>query len=155
MEKLHLSEEGLQKLKDELAECHKLKMQVAARIEAARELGDLKENGDYHAAKEEQAMLHARLHDLEDKISRSEVIDASQMDHTKALLGATVKVLNKKTNSEMIYELVSPVESDLAAGKISVRSPVGEALLGKEVGEVAVAKVPAGNLELEVLEISR
>jgi transcription elongation factor GreA len=155
MEKLHLSEEGLQKLKNELADCHKLKMEVAGRIEAARELGDLKENGDYHAAKEEQAMLHARLHDLEDKIARSVVVDASQMDHTKALLGATVKVLNKKTNTEMTYELVSPVESDLAAGKISVRSPVGEALLGKEAGETAVAKVPAGNLELEVLEITR
>ncbi|GMV98918.1 MAG: transcription elongation factor GreA [Candidatus Hydrogenedentota bacterium] len=155
MSRLNVSPEGLQKLKDELEACQKRKMEVAAIIEHARSFGDLRENADYHAAKEEQAMLHARIRDIGDKIARSVVIEHDKIDGNKALIGATVKVRNKKTNKDTVFILVSPVEADATTGKISVRSPVGEALLGKEVGEVAVAKVPAGNLEFEILEISR
>ena len=155
MDKLYVSEEGFAKLKDELAACKARRMVVAGIIERAREFGDLRENADYHAAKEEQAMLHARMRDLEDKIARSVTFEDHDIDTSKAYVGATVRVLNKKTKKEFTYILVSPVETDTAHGKISVRSPVGEALLGKAVGEVAVATVPAGAIEFEVLEISR
>jgi transcription elongation factor GreA len=155
MEKLYMSQEGLDKLKAELAACKERTLVVAAAIEHARSLGDLKENADYHAAKEAQAMLHARIRDLGDKIARAAVFDESSIDTSKVYMGATVRVFNKKTLKEATYKLVSPLETDSANGKISVRSPVGQALLGKSVGEVAVAKVPAGNLEMEILEISR
>ena len=102
-----------------------------------------------------QAHLHARIRDLEDKITRAVIINHSELDHTKALVGATVRVLNRKTKKEVTYTLVSPVEADMASGKISTKSPVGQALLGHEAGEVVVAKVPAGAIELEILEISR
>ena len=155
MEKLYVSEEGLRKLKEELERLNARRTVVADTIEYARSLGDLKENGEYHAAKEENALLHAKIKDIEDKITRAVILDESQLDASKALMGATVRVLNKKTKKEMVYTLVSPVESDMASGKISVQSPVGKALLGKQVGDVAMAKVPAGDLQLEVLEITR
>ena len=155
MEKLYISRDGLTKLKQELAACKARRMEVAAIIEHARGFGDLRENADYHAAKEEQAMLHARIRDLEDKVARSAVLEDENIDMSKAYVGSVVRVLNKKSNKEFTYTLVSEVEADLANGKISVRSPVGEALLGKSVGESAVAKVPAGNIEFKVLEISR
>lgn len=155
MDKLYISRDGLTKLKEDLAACKARRMEVAAIIEHARGFGDLRENADYHAAKEEQAMLHARIRDLEDKVARSSVLEDETIDMSKAYVGSVVRVLNKKTNKEFKYTLVSEVEADLAQGKISVRSPVGEALLGKSVGDTAVAKVPAGNIEFKVLEISR
>jgi len=155
MEKLHVSEEGLAKLRAELDECRQHTRVVADAIETALAKGDLRENADYHAAKEEQAMVQARIRDLEDKLARAVIVDESEMDASKALIGATVRVVNKKTGRECTYILVSPVEADASAGKISVRSPVGEALLGKSVGDSVVAKVPAGDLALEVVAISR
>ncbi len=155
MDKLYVSEAGMEKLRAELAALNARRTVVAETIEHARSLGDLKENAEYHSAKEEQAMLHAKIKDVEDKLTRAVILDESQIDASKALLGATVRVLNKKTKKEVTYALVSPVEADLASGKISVQSPVGKALLGKQVGEVAVAKVPAGDLSLEILEITR
>jgi transcription elongation factor GreA len=154
MEKLYISAEGLDRLKAELVEMRQRRIKVADAIEHARSLGDLRENAEYHSAKEEQAMLHAKIKDVEDKISRSVVLDESQVDTSRAYVGARVRVLNKKSKKEMTYMLVSPVEADLATGKISLQSPVGKALLGKAVGETALAQVPAGELPLEVLEIS-
>ncbi len=155
MEKIHVTREGLEKLKAELAHCRDQSSKIAATIEHARSFGDLRENAEYHAGKEAQAMNSARIRDLEDKIARAVILDDTNIDASKAYVGATVQVLNKKTGKAVTYVLVSPVEADMARGKISVRSPVGAALLGKSVGETAVAKVPAGEIELEVLEISR
>jgi len=155
MQKLYVSREGLEKMKEELKVLSKRRLRVAKAIEHARSLGDLSENAEYHSAKEEQAMLHARIKDLEDKITRAVILDDQDIDMSKAYLGAKVRVLNKKTQKELVYTLVSPVEADMAHGKISAQSPGGQALLGKMVGEVAVAKVPAGNLELDILEITR
>lgn len=155
MENIYVSRDGLEKLKNELQACKERTTVVAAAIEHARSFGDLRENADYHAAKEEQAMLHARIRDLEDKVARAVVLDDRNIDNDKVYMGSTVRVLNKKTKKESTYMLVSHVEADLANGKISVRSPVGQALLGKTVGETVLAKVPAGNLEMTVLEISR
>ena len=152
---LYVTRDGLEKMKADLEAMKEDRMRVAETIESARELGDLKENAEYHAAKEAQAMLHARIRDMEDKIARSTVLDSADLDASKAYVGATVKVLNKKTKKEMTYTLVSPVEADLAAGKISTQSPVGKALMGASVGDTVTAKVPAGDLALKVLEITR
>jgi len=155
MDKLYISQEGLDKLKASLAECIEQRLKVAAVIEQARGFGDLKENAEYHAAKEEQALLGARIRDFEDKIARASVIDNQDIDNSKAYLGAHVTMLNKKTNKQITYILVSPVETDLTTGKISVQSPVGKALLGHSVGDTVVAKVPAGDIEMEIIEITR
>jgi transcription elongation factor GreA len=155
MEKVYLTRDGLEKLRADLVVSNQRRMQVAGVIEYARELGDLRENAEYHAAKEEQAMLHAKIKDLETKIAMAVVLEDQDIDASKVYLGATVRVLNKKTKKEMTYTLVSPVEADMANGRISAQSPVGKALLGKEVGEIALAKIPAGDLELEILEVSR
>lgn len=155
MEAIHVTAEGLEKLKQDLEDAKQQTKAIAGQIETARAFGDLKENAEYHAAKEAQAMNSARIRDLEDKLARAVVLDDSQMDASSVRIGATVRVLNRKTKKEVTWTLVSPVEADMGAGKISVRSPVGTALLGKAVGETAVAKVPAGDLTLEVLDISR
>lgn len=154
MEKIYVSREGLEKMRTELAEMNERRIKVAETIEFARSLGDLRENAEYHSAKEEQAMLHARIKDLEDKITRAAILDDLNVDTSRVFQGATVRLRNNKTNQELNYKLVSPMEADLASGRISVQSPVGKALLGKGVGEVATANVPAGALTLEVLEIT-
>lgn len=154
MEKLYVSREGLEKLKQDLKEMNERRLVVASAIEHARSLGDLKENAEYHSAKEEQAMLHAKIKDVEDKIARATILEEQDIDTSKAYMGATVRVLNKKTKKEISYMLVSPVEADMANGKISTASPVGRAILGKAVGEEAVATVPAGDLTLKILDIS-
>lgn len=155
MQKVYVSREGLEKMKADLAELNERRLHVADQIEHARGLGDLRENAEYHAAKEAQAMVHALIRDLEDKITRAVLLEGQDIDPNKAYLGALVRVLNRKTKREITYALVSPVEMDLAQNKISVQSPVGRALLGRSVGEVVKATVPAGELELEILEISR
>lgn len=155
MEKVYISREGLENLKTELQGLNKRRVEVADAIEHARGLGDLSENAEYDAAKNEQAMVHAQIRDLEDKIARSVLLEDQDIDGSKAYVGASVRVMNKKTSKEVTYMLVSQVEADLASGKISVNSAVGKALLGREVGETVVAKVPAGELELEILDISR
>ncbi len=152
---IYITQLGLDKLKADLTFMNTERMRIAATIESAREMGDLKENAEYHAAKEAQAHLHARIRDTEDKIARSEVIDNQDIDSDKAYVGSTVRVLNKITKKEMSFQLVSPVEADMAAGKISTESPVGRALLGKSVGDTAIADIPAGDLKLKILEITR
>lgn len=154
MEKLYVSAEGLERMKADLAELNERRIRVADAIEHARSLGDLSENAEYHSAKEEQAMVHARIRDLGDKIARSVVRDTTDMDTSRVYTGATVRVLNLKTNQESVYQLVSPVEADLMAGKLSTQSPIGQALMGLAAGEEAVARVPAGELTLRVVEIS-
>lgn len=154
-EHIYVSREGLEKMKVDLTEMNEERLRIADTIESARELGDLKENAEYHAAKEAQAHLHARIRDLEDKVARAAIIEDQDIDSSKAYVGAIVRVLNHGTSKEIVYTLVSHVEADLATGKISTQSPVGKALLGSAVGEHVVAQVPAGNLKLEILEITR
>lgn len=154
-DEIYVTRDGLENMKVELARMNQERLDIADKIEEARELGDLKENAEYHAAKEAQAMLHAHIRDMEDKIARSRVLEDQDIDTSKAYVGAIVKVLNKKTNKEITYTLVSPVEADMASGKISTQSPVGQAILGSSVGDVVTAKVPAGDLSLEILDISR
>lgn len=152
---IYVTRDGLTGMKADLVEMNKTRMKIADTIEVARELGDLKENAEYHAAKEAQAMLHARIGNLEDKIARSKILEDQDIDLSKAYVGAKVVVLNQKTKKKMNYTLVSPVEADMASGKISTKSPVGAAILGGSIGDVVVASIPAGDLKMEILEISR
>lgn len=154
-DKIYVTRAGLEKLNADLVAMNEKRMHIADTIESARELGDLKENAEYHAAKEAQAHLHARIRDTEDKIARAAVIEDHDIDSDRAFIGSTVKALNKKTQKEMTFVLVSPVEADMSAGKISTQSPVGQAFLGKAQGDTVTAKVPAGDMEFEILEISR
>ncbi len=155
MEKIYVTAEGLERLKAELAECRAQTRVIADEIEHARSYGDLSENAEYHAAKEAQAKMQARIRDLEDKIARAVILDESRVDSSRAFLGATIRVRDCRKQKEFTYTLVSPVEADIASGKISVKSPVGQALSGKRVGDIVKARVPAGELELEILEIRR
>ncbi len=153
MEPIYITEEGLQKLREELAELNRQKIKLAEVIEYARSLGDLSENAEYHSAKHEQGLLMAKINDLEDKIARAVVIDASQLDTSVVRLGVRVRVFNEKIGKEVVYSMVSEVEADLSSGKLSTQSPVGKALLGKKVGDIVEIKVPAGILRLKILEI--
>ena len=153
---VYLTEEGLENLKKEL---RFLKVQERARIakaiQEAREKGDLSENAEYDAAKEAQGHLEARIARMEETISNARLVDEKQVDASKVYILSNVRVKNHKTGGEQTFQLVSAQEADVAAGKISVKSPIGQALLGKEVGEKVDITVPAGKMTLEILEISR
>jgi transcription elongation factor GreA len=153
-DRLYITAEGLEKMKADVAALCERRIVVANAIEHARSLGDLSENAEYHSAKEEQAMVHAKIRDLEDKIARASVLENEDRDTSKAYLGASIRVLNLKTNSEMTFMLVGPAEADISLGKISVQSPVGKALLGRELGEKTTAQTPAGQMAFKILEIT-
>ncbi len=153
-DRLYITAEGLEKMKADLAALCEHRLVVAATIEQARSLGDLSENAEYHAAKEEQAMVHAKIRDFEDKIARAVILENEERDTSKAYLGASVRVLNLKTNSEVTFMLVGPAEADITVGKISAQSPVGNALMGRAVGEQVTAQTPGGSMNFKILEIS-
>ncbi|HOC70803.1 MAG: Transcription elongation factor GreA [Candidatus Hydrogenedentes bacterium ADurb.Bin101] len=153
-ETVYITAEGLEKMKSDLAALCQRRIVVAAAIEHARSLGDLSENAEYHASKEEQAMVHAKIRNLNDQIARAVVLDNQDRDTDKAFLGATVRTLNLKTDSEITFMLVGPAEADILAGKISIQSPVGKALLGKGLGEEVTAQTPAGTMQYKILEIT-
>lgn len=153
---IYLTEEGLQKLKDELQfmRTHE-RARIAKSIADARAQGDLSENAEYDAAKEEQGHLEARIAKIEQTITDARLVDDSKIDTSKAYILSTVKVKDMKSGKEMTYKLVSKEEADIMTGKISVVSPIGKGLLGLSVGDVTEIEVPAGRLKLKVLEISR
>jgi len=155
-ETIYFTQEGLQKLKDEI---HYLKTverkKVTQQIAEARDKGDLSENAEYDAAKEAQGLLEAKIAQLQENLGNARLVDETKMDTSKVLILSTVKLRNKKTKAEMKYTLVTENEADFKTGKISVSSPIGKGLLGKKVGEVAVIKVPNGELELEIVKITR
>ncbi|RDV11821.1 transcription elongation factor GreA [Pontibacter diazotrophicus] len=148
--------EGLQKLKDELAELKtKGRASVARQLAEARDKGDLSENAEYDAAKDAQGHLELKISKMEEIVGNARLIDESNLDMSKALILSKVKLKNLKNNMVVDYTLVAEEEANLAAGKISVKSPIGKGLLGKSVGDVAEITVPAGKIEFEILEISR
>lgn len=151
----YYTEEGLQKLKDELHQLKTVERKTATQaIVDARDKGDLSENAEYDAAREAQALLEIRIAKLEDVIANARIIDESKIDLSKASILTTVKIKNLNNGSSMKYTLVAENEADLKAGKISVDSPIGKALLGKKVGEKVDVQVPAGKITFEVSEIS-
>jgi len=152
----YFTEEGLEELKKEV---HHLKTvarkDISNAIAEARAQGDLSENAEYDAAKEAQGLLELKINKLEAVLGQARVLDESQIDTSKALILSKVKVKNLNMKKEFLYTLVSEKEADLKAGKISVSSPIGKGLLGKEVGDIAEIQVPNGIMKFEILEISR
>ena len=152
---VYVSEEGLAKMKEELNHLVAIERPNASKaIAEAREKGDLSENAEYDAAKEAQGLLELRIRKLEGDIGNARVLDASKIDISKVSVLSKVKVLNLKMKKEFTYHLVSEKEADLKQLKISVKSPIGSALLGLKKGEKVTIQIPAGNMELEVLDIS-
>ena len=148
--------EGLKKLKDELAQLENVERpRVSQEIADARDKGDLSENAEYHAAKEEQSLLETKIAKLKNVVANARIIDESQLDTSKVLIHSVVKLKNTANGMEFTYTLVADSESDVRNGKLSVNSPIGKGLLGKEVGELAEIQVPNGIMNFEILEISR
>jgi transcription elongation factor GreA len=152
----YLSKEGYDNLKAELRDLMtRGRKEIARQIDEARSHGDLSENAEYDAAKEAQGKMETRISELEKTLANSRVLDGKNIDNSKAYVLSTVSILNRKTQKEMQYTLVSKAEADFNKGKISVDSPIGKALMGKSKGDVVKVKVPAGLLELEIRDIQR
>ena len=156
MKKNILTYEGLKKYEDEL---HNLKVyrrkEVAAKIREAREQGDLSENAEYDAAKDEQRDIEARIEELEKILKNAEVVVEDEVDLDKINIGCRVIILDLDYNEELDYKIVGSTEANSLKGKISNESPVGKALIGKKVGEIAEVETQAGTMRYKVLEIQR
>ena len=155
VQRIPLTPEGFRKLQEDLEKL--LKVDRPNNIKAiaeARAHGDLSENAEYHAAKEQQSFIAGRIQELKSKIALAQVIDPSKIRQSSVAFGAKVKVLDVEADVEYIFILVGPEEADVKQGKISLSSPVGKALIGKEVGDTAIIKAPARTIEYEILEIS-
>ena len=154
-EVIYNTEEGLQKLKDELEQLRTVERPLIARmLSDARDKGDLTENAEYAAAKEAQGMLETKIAKLEDVIARTRIIDESKIDTKTVRILNKVKIRNKVNNAVMEYQLVPESEANLKAGKIAVSSPIAMGLIGKKVGEVVDIKVPSGIIPFEIVAIS-
>ena len=123
-------------------------------IAEARAHGDLSENAEYHAAKEQQSFLEGRINELQDKLARAEVIDPSRLRHDHVAFGANVRLLDLDTDEERVYTILGPEEADLKHGSISLASPVGRALIGKEVGDEVTVRAPGKTVLYEIVEIT-
>jgi transcription elongation factor GreA len=155
MERIPISREGYEKKKAELDRMENVQMiEVAKRIAAARELGDLSENAEYHAAREDQGMLKARIDALKDQLGRAYFVDKSTLPTDTVVFGARVRVKDLDGGDEEIFQLVGPGEEDYNENKILTTSPIGQGLLGKRLGDVAEIAVPMGKVRFEVVEIS-
>ena len=152
----YYTEEGLKKLREELNKLKDIERPKASQaIAEARDKGDLSENAEYDAAKEAQGMLEMQIAKLENTLANARIINESELDNSKVLVLSNVEVKNKANSAVMKYKLVAQSEADLKTGKISVESPIGRGLLGKEVGDVADINVPNGSIQLEIISISR
>lgn len=152
----YYTEEGLQKLRDELEQMEKVERpSISQQIAEARDKGDLSENAEYDAAKEAQGLLEMRISKLKATIADARIIDESQLDDSKVLLLSTVTLKNQANGMTMTYTLVPEKEADLPNKKISVESPIGKGLLGKEKGDIAEIQIPTGKVKFEIVEITR
>lgn len=154
MERIPMTVEGFKKLEEEL---HRLKSEerprIIQQISEARALGDLSENAEYHAAKEAQGLNEARVGDLEDRLSRAEVIDTSKLSGTTVKFGATVTLEDEDTNETVKYKIVGDGESNVKEGKVSITSPIARALIGKAKGDVIEVTTPRGSKSYELMKI--
>ena len=154
-DKVPMTPEGHVKLRDELRRLRETELpQVVKDIGTAREHGDLSENAEYHAAKERQGMIVARINHIEQSLTRAEVIDPSKLSGNKIQFGAKVRLLNIDSDKEESFQIVGPEEADIKMGRISVASPLARGLLGREVGEEVKLQMPAGPRSYEILEIA-
>ncbi|MRG90603.1 transcription elongation factor GreA [Polyangium spumosum] len=154
-EKVPMTPEGQARLREELERLKKIELpQVVKDISVARDHGDLSENAEYHAAKERQGLIVARISFIEQTLSRAEVIDPSKLSGSKIQFGARVKLVNVDTDEEVVYQIVGPEEADIKQNRISVSSPLARGLIGREVGEEVRVVMPAGPRTYEILEIT-
>ena len=154
MEKVPMTAEGHEKV---MAELHRLKSEerprIIAAIAEARAHGDLSENAEYHAAKEQQGLNEAKVAELEDKLSRAEVIDPSKMSGNTVKFGATVSLVDEDTDEKVKYKIVGELEANVREGKVSIASPIARALIGKSKGETAEVTTPKGSKSYEIMKI--
>ena len=156
MDRVYLSHEGLARLKKELKNLLEvIRPEVTKSLSTARDHGDLSENAEYDAAKEKLANVDRQIGELQHKLSKVEIIDASSMKSDEIRIHSRAILLNKKNKKKVTYTLVDPLQSDPAKGLISMKSPIGKGLLGKKVGDIASIEVPSGLIELEILAIER
>ncbi|UTW09293.1 transcription elongation factor GreA [Pseudomonas benzenivorans] len=155
MIKYPMTVQGARALEDELAHLTKVvRPKLSQDIGTARELGDLKENAEYHAAREQQGMVEARIRDIEGRLQNAVVIDVTTIAHTgKVIFGTTVEIANVETDESVTYKIVGEDEADIKQRKLSVSSPIARALIGKEEGDVVAVKTPSGLVEYEIVEV--
>src|SRR6202142_1688830 len=154
MKRVPMTPEGHQKLKEELDRLVKVERPKNIKdIAEARAHGDLSENAEYHAAREKQSFLEGRIQELQSSLSLAEIIDPSKINQSRVAFGAKVRVSDVDADVEYEFTLVGTEEADVKSGKISITSPVARALIGKEVGDIAVVKAPARTIEYEIVEI--
>ncbi len=152
--KIPMTPEGYRKLQEELKRLKAVdRPQNVADIERARGHGEISENAEYDAAKERQGMISRRIAEVEDQLSRAQVIDPSSMNHEKIVFGATVRLGDTDSGEELFYQIVGVHESDVRQGKISVESPIAKSLIGKQIDDVVKVVTPRGSREFEILEI--
>jgi transcription elongation factor GreA len=155
MDRIPMTREGYDKLKAKLDRMENFEMiEITRRVATAREMGDLSENAEYHAAREDQGILQAKINDLKDRLGRAYFVDRNNLPSDTVVFGARVKVKDLDMGEDEAFILVGPGEEDYDKNKILSTSPIGQGLLGKKVGEVAEIQVPMGQLRFEVLEIS-
>ncbi len=155
LKRIPITPAGYLKLQEELERLLKVdRPKNIKNISEARAHGDLSENAEYHAAKEQQSFLEGRIQELKTKLALADVIDPAKISQNKIAFGAKVKVMDLDTDEKKTFRLVGPDEADVKSGKISISSPVGKALLNKEIGDIVNVKAPAKTMEYEILEIS-
>ena len=151
----YMTKDGYEALVKEIEHLEKVERpRISGQIAEAREKGDLSENAEYDAAKEAQGLLEMKISKLKTILGDSRILDESKIDTSKVGILTKVTVLNKKTNQQVVYTIVSEKEADLKTGKISVKSPIGMGLMGKKVGEIVEVKIPAGVIHFEILSIN-
>jgi transcription elongation factor GreA len=150
--KFPMTEKGAEKLRLELEDLKKVQRpRIVQAIAEAREHGDLKENAEYSAAREQQSFCEGRINEIEGKLSNAQIIDVTKIPHTgKVLFGTTVTMINLETEQAMTYQIVGDDEADVKANKISVNSPIARALVGKEEGDVVIVRAPGGDVDYEI-----
>jgi transcription elongation factor GreA len=154
MSRIPMTASGLRRLKEELKQLQTVeRLKISKEIEVARAHGDLRENAEYHAAKEKQSHIEGRILSLNDWIARAEVIDVAKLSGDKVVFGATVKLLDVETDKEVTYTLVGELEADIKRRLISVTSPLARGLIGKAVGDLVNVQSPGGTREYEVVEV--
>lgn len=149
-EKVPMTPAGAQKLRDELVRLKEERPRISRDIGVAREHGDLSENAEYHAAKERQGLVEARIKDIEDKLARAEVIDPTKLSGDRVRFGATVTLTNLDTDEEQTYQIVGADEADIKKGSISISAPLSRALIGKSLGDEIVVNLPGGTRRYEI-----
>jgi len=155
MNKHPMTKEGADQLQEELKKLKTVERpKITTAISEAREHGDLKENAEYHAAREEQGLMEARIAQIEGILSHSQIIDVTKLNPGgKVVFGSTVTLLNLQTDEEVSYKIVGHEEAEIKENKISVNSPIARALIGKEEGDETVVEAPSGNIEYEIVEV--